>query len=96
MCARGLVLCAAGSNRIHALYWCCALRADPGGGCLIGGYPKSAAAAGVNPHLPAGWCDGFEGPLHLLRTVILAKAGMDSCLRRNDRSGAGMTGVAQE
>ena len=29
------------------------MRADPGGGCLIGGYPKSAAAAGVSPHRTA-------------------------------------------
>ena len=55
---------------------CCALRLEPGGGCLIGGYPKSAAAARLKPHLPAGWCDGFLGPAALLRTVILANAGI--------------------
>ena len=54
-----LVLCAAGSTLIHALYRCCALRADPGADCLKGEYPKSAAAAGVNPHLRACLCNGF-------------------------------------
>ncbi len=39
--------------RVGLESWRCALRVDPGGGCLIGGYPKSAAAAGVSPHRTA-------------------------------------------
>ena len=47
------------------VHWSFALRLEPGGGCLIGGYPKSAAAARLNPHLRAGLCIGFKANCHI-------------------------------